>query len=288
MEFLVLPATCAKVCSWAVDSVSWSAGLHVSLAEKESTRYFMNDIMTACLLVNDLISFEKEFDDHAKNGTLHKLRNAVAVLMTNYGYSEKEARDIIRKESLTMEKAGLLKYENWKSNGAPKSDDLRKFVIFSMLMCSDSAYWMSHSPRYNRSKFSNTVEMRAGIIGKHHGGLKALRDHPKPTALASTGYPMKLMNPFQAPFIKASAQVGPVFAIWKYSVLKVYQFVDAPYEYLISLPGKMMRDKLIEGLNEWLKVPDLSLNIIKDVIGMLHSSSLMGAVSLSKPFTIQS
>ncbi|KAL8972381.1 MAG: hypothetical protein Q9183_000583 [Haloplaca sp. 2 TL-2023] len=54
-----------------------------------------------------------------------------------------------------------------------------------------------------------------------------------------------------------------------------YQVVLEPYRYLTSLPSKGFRDQAIDSLNTWLKVPTKSANMIKKVIKMLHSASLM-------------
>ncbi|KAI4197918.1 MAG: hypothetical protein LQ350_005621 [Teloschistes chrysophthalmus] len=48
-----------------------------------------------------------------------------------------------------------------------------------------------------------------------------------------------------------------------------------PYHYLSSLPSKGFRDQAIDSLNQWLKVPAKSSKMIKEVIKMLHSASLM-------------
>lgn len=48
-----------------------------------------------------------------------------------------------------------------------------------------------------------------------------------------------------------------------------------PYEYLYNHPGKDVRAQLIAAFNEWLEVPAESLEIIKKVVGMLHTASLL-------------
>ncbi|XP_031559006.1 geranylgeranyl pyrophosphate synthase-like [Actinia tenebrosa] len=48
-----------------------------------------------------------------------------------------------------------------------------------------------------------------------------------------------------------------------------------PYNYILQVPGKRIREKLIQAFNLWLKIPEDKLNIISDVVKMLHNSSLM-------------
>ncbi|KAL4883150.1 isoprenoid synthase domain-containing protein [Aspergillus karnatakaensis] len=50
---------------------------------------------------------------------------------------------------------------------------------------------------------------------------------------------------------------------------------EAPYVYINSLQGKNMRNRFIDMLNSWLPVQQESLQTIKNVIQMLHNSSLM-------------
>ncbi|KAF3168737.1 geranylgeranyl pyrophosphate synthetase [Orbilia oligospora] len=53
------------------------------------------------------------------------------------------------------------------------------------------------------------------------------------------------------------------------------QAVCGPYDYLVSLPGKDIRSKLIDAFNIYLQVPEESLGIIKHVVAMLHNASLL-------------
>ena len=51
--------------------------------------------------------------------------------------------------------------------------------------------------------------------------------------------------------------------------------IRGPYDYLFAHPGKDIRSALIEAFNNFLDVPERSLNVIKRVVGMLHTSSLL-------------
>ncbi|KAI5453974.1 hypothetical protein NCC49_004969 [Naganishia albida] len=56
---------------------------------------------------------------------------------------------------------------------------------------------------------------------------------------------------------------------------KYEQILQEPYNYLSSIPGKEIRSKLIEAFNVWLEVPEEALGIIKNVVRMLHTASLL-------------
>ncbi|CVL00449.1 fusicoccadiene synthase [Fusarium proliferatum] len=59
---------------------------------------------------------------------------------------------------------------------------------------------------------------------------------------------------------------------WKSQRLKV---ADSPYKYILALPSKGVRGAFIDSLNGWLDVPEDKAQVIKDVIDMLHNSSLI-------------
>ncbi|KAL6073468.1 Geranylgeranyl pyrophosphate synthase [Balamuthia mandrillaris] len=48
-----------------------------------------------------------------------------------------------------------------------------------------------------------------------------------------------------------------------------------PFQYLLQVPGKDIRSKLINAFNLWLQIPEPSLEQIKTIVSMLHNSSLL-------------
>jgi len=48
-----------------------------------------------------------------------------------------------------------------------------------------------------------------------------------------------------------------------------------PWTYLLNIPGKNIRDVLIDAFNEWLKCGKSNLDVIKQVVGYLHTGSLI-------------
>ncbi|KAL5338175.1 putative geranyl geranyl pyrophosphate synthase [Aspergillus crustosus] len=53
------------------------------------------------------------------------------------------------------------------------------------------------------------------------------------------------------------------------------QIISGPIDYLLSLPGKDLRGRLIAAFNEWLHVPDEKLALIQRVVELLHTASLL-------------
>ncbi|KAI0965489.1 geranylgeranyl pyrophosphate synthetase [Xylaria arbuscula] len=56
---------------------------------------------------------------------------------------------------------------------------------------------------------------------------------------------------------------------------KKEETVMGPFNYLLSQPGKDIRTKLISAFNLWLNVPKETLDIISNIVAMLHTSSLL-------------
>ncbi|KZL78881.1 polyprenyl synthetase [Colletotrichum incanum] len=51
--------------------------------------------------------------------------------------------------------------------------------------------------------------------------------------------------------------------------------ITGPFDYLSALPGKDFRAQLIQAFNVWLEVPQESIDVITNVVGMLHTASLL-------------
>jgi geranylgeranyl diphosphate synthase type 3 len=48
-----------------------------------------------------------------------------------------------------------------------------------------------------------------------------------------------------------------------------------PYTYLAAHPGKEIRSRLIDAFNAWLGLDEGKLDVVRKVVGMLHTSSLL-------------
>nr|XP_001389988.2 farnesyltranstransferase [Aspergillus niger CBS 513.88] len=59
------------------------------------------------------------------------------------------------------------------------------------------------------------------------------------------------------------------------SFLDKEKIVRGPLDYLLKSPGKDIRRKFIHAFNEWLRIPEEKLNIITEIVGLLHTASLL-------------
>ncbi|KAF5858953.1 geranylgeranyl pyrophosphate synthetase [Aspergillus alliaceus] len=53
------------------------------------------------------------------------------------------------------------------------------------------------------------------------------------------------------------------------------KIIRGPLDYLLMYPGKDIRRKFMQAFNEWLKVSEDKLNIIAEIVGLLHTASLL-------------
>lgn len=56
---------------------------------------------------------------------------------------------------------------------------------------------------------------------------------------------------------------------------RAWQVLQAPLDYLLTIPGKDVRGKMMDAFNLWLQIPAEKLVIIKEVVKLLHTASLL-------------
>ena len=137
------------------------------------------------VLVNDYYSFPKEFDELHEKGMLHRMKNAIFLLMRDYGYTEEEANSIIKQEARKGEEKFMAAYNAWEDAPGPKSNELRRYWHMALFLFSGAIFWFAHAARYNRTDLATTAEDRAAWIGKCDGPLRVLKDYPPPKASKS-------------------------------------------------------------------------------------------------------
>nr|Q9C446.1 RecName: Full=Geranylgeranyl pyrophosphate synthase paxG; Short=GGPP synthase; Short=GGPPSase; AltName: Full=(2E,6E)-farnesyl diphosphate synthase; AltName: Full=Dimethylallyltranstransferase; AltName: Full=Farnesyl diphosphate synthase; AltName: Full=Farnesyltranstransferase; AltName: Full=Geranylgeranyl diphosphate synthase; AltName: Full=Geranyltranstransferase; AltName: Full=Paxilline synthesis protein G [Penicillium paxilli]AAK11531.1 PaxG [Penicillium paxilli] len=87
------------------------------------------------------------------------------------------------------------------------------------------------------------------------------------------GFPRLLSDSSKAPSTIRTVQVleDDVDDI----AIQYNKIVRGPLDYLLAIPGKDIRSKLIDSFNIWLQLPEEKLSIVKDIINLLHTASLL-------------
>jgi hypothetical protein len=161
---------------------AYAQGLRVREDERQAVSEMVDYGVLSLSLSNDYYSFHREFDDHFRSGTLDAFHNAMALLMTEYGYTELEAGDILKREVLAAEKNLMEQYRQWEKSTVPKSDDLRSYLILFILAIGGANYWQAQTPRY-RDDGITTTEDRARLLQPRREPVLKLEGHPPPATL---------------------------------------------------------------------------------------------------------
>ncbi|KAL4914351.1 putative geranylgeranyl diphosphate synthase [Aspergillus aurantiobrunneus] len=249
-------------------------------------------------LVNDLVSWQKEFQSAKALGKDY-VTNYVFVAMEEHGLTEEQAEERCRSE---IRKAGadyLQIFEDAKARNDLSHDTMRylECVLYSM---SGNVAWSFVCPRYythvqfterqlNWMKNGIPKEARAGdgsqvelkkpngtANGTVNGAVNGNGVHAPSGDLADTGLlsaviteHLKGREGFRLGDHDKEAKSRNGHKELDATVLQ------APYEYITALPSKGLREQAIDALNGWFKVPAEKLNIIKEIITILHNASLM-------------
>ncbi|KAL4741108.1 isoprenoid synthase domain-containing protein [Aspergillus similis] len=254
-------------------------GVCVSNEELDSVSHMMElgDLITG--LTNDFHSFHKEFNEHFLAGTLDIMHNGMAVLMSNYGYDEHEAGNILKQEVLAAEARLMAEYESWNSSQSPKTDALRRYMFTSVLTIGAVNYWQSVSPRYHRTDFKATAADRAQLVGRGYDGKMRLLGYPPPAmaiAMRMNGH-SESDSSSEVSHERTGAVAPPlskeIFAPFEKAPAE--EIVLAPWAYIRSLPGKRTLGRVIDCLQSWLTVPEDSIDIIEKITRMLFDAALM-------------
>ncbi|KAF7623689.1 hypothetical protein AFLA_007416 [Aspergillus flavus NRRL3357] len=275
--------------------ISLTKGQRVSPQEIDSVSYFVDKILLSSSLLNDLYSFPKEFEEHSSAGNMDTIGNAMALLMSGYGYNEDEAANILKREISELEERALEEFHAWQNSNLTRSPSLVGYVFTVMTAAGGFNYWMSHSERYFRTDFTTTAEDRARLVRNPDSCLGCLQGYPAPLALNGHSTSTVELDAVSESHVSgsdssltsmttASSHVsvdGLGFSGMEIGITDKFQKADAqnlcmdPYNYISSLPGKGTVAKLADTLQTWFKVPAGSTEIIKTCSTILFHSSLM-------------
>ncbi|PGH12319.1 hypothetical protein AJ79_04385 [Helicocarpus griseus UAMH5409] len=266
-----------------------SHDLDVSDIEIASVAHLIDSGSRTMVLTNDYYGFYQEFDEVFKSGDLNKLRNAICVLMRDYGYSEDEAFHILKQEILREEVQLLSEYKAWELSSTTKSDALQRFVALWILACGGLNYWTSFSPRY-RTAVSTTKADRAQLTANCSHPVRTLLDYPPPQisqneASSATQKEISLIVETKQAVTTNGQSNGDknqgleTFARWTDFLVPLNNLPEdictAPLEYIRSLSGKKTLPKFAAALNQWFKLPAPCMERLEEVIAIYCDAIMM-------------
>ncbi|KAL4796622.1 putative geranylgeranyl diphosphate synthase [Aspergillus venezuelensis] len=242
-------------------------------------------------LVNDLVSWEKERQNTLALGKDY-CTNYIFVVMKEHGISEDMAHDQCRQE---IKKAAAEYREIFDSTKASNtiSDDGVRYLESCLYCMSGNVVWGLSSPRYHaKGSFSERQMkwMKDGIPQDSKSaaddglfcGLDGVnKSMPTPNGHLSNG--LEDDKGLLSAVIKEYLTGHGTFKLGDHEFCtepsKQQGFdtkvLQAPFEYIASLPSKRVREQAIDALNIWLQVPAEKLEVIKSITRILHNASLM-------------
>ncbi|KAK3307854.1 isoprenoid synthase domain-containing protein [Chaetomium strumarium] len=166
--------------------------------------------------------------------------------------------------------------------GVRARDDLckdAKFLLETLQFgMSGNIVWSQQCPRYhdNQTLTPAQLEMARGISADEATG-------PSLACPGQQGGEKVLLSSLSSLSLHQTDNTPSLAQSLTYQIMAVVQSVpplgtealEAPTRYLDSLPAKGIRDKVIDALNFWFRVPAEETAIIKKTVNLLHGASLM-------------
>nr|A2PZA5.1 RecName: Full=Fusicoccadiene synthase; Short=FS; AltName: Full=Fusicoccin A biosynthetic gene clusters protein 1; AltName: Full=PaDC4:GGS; Includes: RecName: Full=Fusicocca-2,10(14)-diene synthase; AltName: Full=Diterpene cyclase 4; Short=DC 4; Includes: RecName: Full=Geranylgeranyl diphosphate synthase; Short=GGDP synthase; Short=GGS [Diaporthe amygdali]BAF45924.1 fusicoccadiene synthase [Diaporthe amygdali]BAF45925.1 fusicoccadiene synthase [Diaporthe amygdali] len=272
--------------------VTFGLGLHIPDHELELCRELMANAWIAVGLQNDIWSWPKERDAATLHGKDHVV-NAIWVLMQEHQTDVDGAMQICRK--LIVEYvAKYLEVIEATKNDESISLDLRKYLDAMLYSISGNVVWSLECPRYNPDVSFNKTQlewMRQGLpslescpVLARSPEIDSDESAVSPTADESDSTEDSLgSGSRQDSSLSTGLSLSPVHSNEGKDLQRVdtdhiffeKAVLEAPYDYIASMPSKGVRDQFIDALNDWLRVPDVKVGKIKDAVRVLHNSSLL-------------
>ncbi|RYN20222.1 Fusicoccadiene synthase [Alternaria tenuissima] len=272
-------------------------GMGVTLSKEEDIK--LEQIRKPCYaalgLANDFFSFDREYADFEKSGKSQTLTNAVWLHMQWYNMDVNAAKSMTLEATKRYEEQFLGSCAEFRQNNAPIPEKLDRYLDALAYQISGNVVWSLNCPRYHREyRYDPNVGMEDGLTAESlqktlcleydayiRTEVKEERDESSRRSSTDSSLQASEDDSFTTRddvSISSYTSVSP-------STLKDDQIlcndllgqenVQAPFDYITSLPSKGVRDTFIDALNIWLNVPETVVSRIKSLGNRLHAASLM-------------
>ncbi|KAF2105873.1 fusicoccadiene synthase [Lophiotrema nucula] len=289
--------------------VTFGCALTVPEAELETCEQLVMPAVRAASLTNDLFSYDKERTAALAMGK-GNVPNGIWILMREHSISLREAKTRCRK----MIQAEVKKYVSTLEDVRLRSDlseESKRYVELMQFSVSGNVVWSRECPRYHQAKVSDVLSgTQVDHLSNHSASEPLKRNRSDSSSQCSlpltpddssagiealgTGLERKRQRLTPDCWGTAATIVPPETSLtanahldWltidpigdAYLTKALPELGDnvimGPFQYLQSFPSKGIRDKTIDAINHWLEVPLQAVSIVKSVVHLLHSSSLL-------------
>ncbi|KAI1495578.1 isoprenoid synthase domain-containing protein [Biscogniauxia marginata] len=289
LKYRVVDAGCPLLC--------FSMDFTLDTDEEEKTSAITWAAYDAWVLVNDYFSWEKEWNNHQTNGGTGMIANAIFLFMKWYSVDAEEGKKMLRKEILAREEKYCKAKDDFLASGDVTSKTAQWLELLDLVTAGNFA-WSMTTARYRLGAEDAYSSLRTACSETSDSGItdslgcpislnavtmadkidvvlkdrryldfsirerKASKSEPKAAGRQLSHLPEELE------FKKN--QVTYVRPLHQYE-----EIILQPHQYLETMPSKGVRNAVIDGLEVWYHVPEKSLVVIRDIVNLLHSSSLM-------------
>ncbi|KAI1765276.1 isoprenoid synthase domain-containing protein [Hypoxylon sp. FL1150] len=284
-------------CPWTMSLLCFSMDFTLDAEEEKKTSALTWMAYDAWVLVNDYFSWEKEWKNHQANGGKGVIANAIFLFMKWYSVDAAEGKKMLRKEIMAREDKYCRAKDSFLASGDATTKTTQWLEMLD-LVTAGNFVWSMTTARYRFGAEDAYPSLRAACTETADAGITdslgssislnaaamadkidvVLKDRryldysirerrdskPDPKAPGR-----RSSQPLEEPEDKKN-QVSYVWSLHQYE-----EIILQPYQYLEMMPSKGVRNAVIDGLEVWYHVPERSLTVIRDIVKLLHSSSLM-------------
>ncbi|XXH01034.1 hypothetical protein Hte_007385 [Hypoxylon texense] len=284
-------------CPWTMSLLCFSMDFALDAEEEEKTSAVTWAAYDAWVLVNDYFSWEKELINHRANDGNGMIANAIFLFKKWYSVDAEEGKKMLRKEILAREDKYCKAKDDFLASGDVTSKTTQWLELLD-LVTAGNFVWSMTTARYRLGAEDSYPSLRTAY-----------------SKSADAGIPDSLGSPISLNAAKMADRIDPILKDRRYldfsirerqnfrpepkavgrqsshppeeleykknqvthawSLHQYEEIILQPYQYLEMMPSKGVRNAVIDGLEVWYHVPERSLSVIREIVKLLHSSSLM-------------
>ncbi|KAK6496867.1 hypothetical protein TWF481_001849 [Arthrobotrys musiformis] len=239
-----------------------------------------------CILTNDIYSAEKEWIAHAGTDKPGLPSSSPYIIMRLHDVSLGEAKEILKRKWLEMETLFVQTRDRLMAGCSPSSAaEYGRYLSCLQNLIAGLVVYSINCPRYiieprenelcprDENKIGDLprrlqVQFRANI----ENGTSSIKEVIVTNGLSHTNGRYDKIENAKIKVQEVRGDKAPWLS--KYPKLSD-EITLEPSDYIASMPSKGIRNVAIDALDIWYMVPQRSLEIIKNIISMLHTSSLI-------------
>ncbi|KAM7217588.1 Isoprenoid synthase domain containing protein [Rhypophila decipiens] len=274
-------------------------GMGMTLTKEEDAKlaHVIRPCFAALALANDYFSFDKEWEEARQPGGSKPL-NAVWLSMQWHVVDITIAKILVREAANRYESQFVQFCDDFRKTNSPISDKLDRYLQGMACQVSGNVVWSLNCPRYYPEfRYDPNAGIEDVLTAKYRAPLPKSEEQDEeevdgpPTAVLDRrhGSVDSTISYFSEYSRGSSSRNSSVSVVSVYSddedqvtntkfpreELLGMDHLNAPVEYISSLPSKGVRNTFIDALNLWACLPEELLSRIKAVVDQLHTASLL-------------